>query len=134
MLNRHEIKTAQGEGKLTGYVFTFGNWYPAIIEQVKKRRVVVSYRMKNGTEYTSVTRDVRRATGWQIVKLDRASADLLTTQLTAFGSLREMVEETGATYRPTIPARDAAHLLLADAYDDAQTTRGDYRRAYRAGR
>jgi hypothetical protein len=60
--------------------------------------------------------------------------DWLTQNHTAFTSFRQMTEETGETYEPTLLARGkyAADIrALADSFDEAMKKRGSYRRAYR---
>lgn len=63
-----------------------------------------------------------------------ASIDKLTAALTAFDTLDALVNAQG-NYRPTIrpDGNDRRYEVLADAYDRAQSARGDQRRAWRGG-
>lgn len=70
--------------------------------------------------------------GWESFFANHRYAILnaLTVKLTAFGSFREMVEETHPSYRPSIYPYTFRERLLADEYDQAQERRHDPRRAY----
>lgn len=60
--------------------------------------------------------------------------DALTEELTAFSSFNALLTAEGG-YRPSFYAElDPRYRILADAYDKAQTERGDGRRAWRGGK
>lgn len=89
---------------------------------------------KGGWIYDSAERSICQ--GWDSVWRSNRTPimDWLTAKHTAFTSFREMTEETGETYQPTLLARgrDKADIrALADAFDEAMERRRSFRRAYR---
>ena len=62
--------------------------------------------------------------------LDRSILDCITRDLYTAWSFEDLLNSS-VQYRPTIDVRNAAGLMLADAYDAAQEARGDHRRAFR---
>lgn len=64
-----------------------------------------------------------------------AHLDTIASRLTAFDTFASLLDAEG--YRPTIRIDDEATgddaLTLADAYDGAQSMRGDTRRTFRSG-
>jgi hypothetical protein len=65
--------------------------------------------------------------GWKRVDMDK-----LIYQNTGFSSLDDLLNARGG-YRPSCDMSRLEMELIADAYDAAQTERGDERRAYRYG-
>lgn len=60
--------------------------------------------------------------------------DAITNELTAFASFDALLNAEGG-YRPSFYVEyDPRLRKLADAYDKAQTERGDARRAWRGGK
>lgn len=59
-----------------------------------------------------------------------AELDTLTRTLTAFATFQDLLDAQGG-YRPSLVKRDAQTFALANAYDAAQSKRGDSRRAFR---
>ncbi|HQT96853.1 MAG TPA: hypothetical protein PK416_03105 [Thermodesulfobacteriota bacterium] len=59
-----------------------------------------------------------------------AVLDSITRDKHTAVSFDELINSPG-NYRPTLDVRDEATLMLADAYDAAQASRGDSRRAFR---
>ncbi|MDA8121332.1 MAG: hypothetical protein M0Z38_02050 [Deltaproteobacteria bacterium] len=62
--------------------------------------------------------------------LDRSVLDCITRDLHIARSFEDLLNSS-VQYRPTIDVRNAAGLMLADAYDAAQEARSDQRRAFR---
>ena len=62
--------------------------------------------------------------------LDRSVLDCITRDLHTANSFEDLLNAAG-NYRPTLDVRNSAGLMLADAYDAAQESRGDSRRAER---
>lgn len=61
---------------------------------------------------------------------DRDVLDCITRDKHVSQSFADLLGAAG-NYRPTIDVRNKAGLMLADAYDAAQATLGDARRAFR---
>lgn len=56
--------------------------------------------------------------------------DQLTVEHTAFPRFADLLD-AGGRYRPSLSTSVPDKLTLADAYDSAQASRGDIRRAFR---
>lgn len=83
-------------------------------------------RMDQAVERRMVE-DVFAATGKTIAQMDE-----ITRTRSCFATFADLLNAQG-NYRPTISIRSREDLLLALAYDAAQSARGDERRAFTAG-
>lgn len=81
-----------------------------------------------------INRQDSRITNYSINRCKEAYTGLLDyicfTQ-TAFKTFEDLLNAKGG-YRPSIPVGHEWGRVLANAYDEAQEKRGDYRRAYRS--
>lgn len=119
-----EDRWANGTYTTVGLYVKIEAWGVRMVRIVRegRTRITVAVVLKNGRRYT-------RTVTMRDIAVPASTADILTKQLTAFGSLREMADAAG-NYRPTILPRSIGHRLLAAAYDSFQKSRGDARRAY----
>lgn len=124
-------EATKAEAPLRGDYFGPAANYRMEVVEWKRRRVVISFRMRTDVKLRLKAR--LRTVPVSEIRLDPAALDELTRQLTAFPSFSAMVGAPGH-YRPTIRERDAVHIALADAYDRAQEARKDPRRAHRGSR
>lgn len=81
-----------------------------------------------------INRQDSRITNYSLRRVDEAlkiTLDRICQENTAFKTFEELLTAKG-DYRPSIPMGKPWGSVLANAYDEAQEARGDYRRAYRS--
>lgn len=99
------------------------------IRRATASRVLASWWRKSPTLDRPILQGIRDGISGRAIG-SSADLDTLTQLYSAFESFQELLDAPG-DYRPTVYMDHPQKVRLANAYDQAQSARGDARRAHR---